>query len=172
MKHIKRYKVFESLSPGTYTDTKEVEDIKDIVLPIKDEGLITNVEYLHDMKTGLAKKLDKWKSVPGSYYSIYIAIDSEQETPFNFTETIYETILDINSYMDKLLGIKEDGYNIEYYYETSPIKEEYTIDDCRGGTYTFKVGDHVEDSFYSIDELNDFSSNKQFVYISVAYKVN
>ena len=174
MKYLKKYKIFEN--------SIECENIiKDILLELDDDDFNTSVKY-KTYTTGLAKRKDKWNSIPGTYITVYIAKSENyyddndvalEESKFKFTNKIYDLILDLNRYVEGEFNIIEDGYNIEYYFETSLIKEpiEHYWDDR--SDHVWSVNEPIECSFYSLDDLKEFADkyDMTFVYISISYKI-
>lgn len=156
-----------------FNNKKVVDDIKDLLLNINDEYLYTKVEYNIFREYGLSKKKNGWKSIPGTYVGVYISVDKEQKDPFILNETVYETILDVNNYMKVKFGVIEDGYNIEYYYQTYPKEIEEVVGIRTGGYFIRKKRmDPKEDSFYYLDELYEYGGDEKFVYIHISYKLD
>lgn len=171
MKHIKKYKIFES--SFEIDDKGVINSIEDLLLPVNDKELYTSVSYKRYEGVGLAKRKDNWKAMPGTYISVYIAKDKHQDIVFKFTDTIYETYLDIHEYIEYKFGVTEDGYNIEYYFETASSNEDIPHYWDATSDYVWPKGEPIEDSFYSIDEFKDFADkyDMEFAYLSISYKL-
>lgn len=148
MRYIKIFENFQT----SYDDA--VDDIAMKLLDLNDIDLYTNVEH----RKSLGKKRDRWNTINGEYILVHIAGNKRQDEGFEFSDLIKDMIIDINNYIEYSFGIKEDGYNIEYYYETAPL------------IYNGDEG-HKEDSFYSFDSLYYFLNNKKLLYLSIGYKL-